>query len=156
VNNSVRLLAILITAITLCACDRAPSSAQSIPAQVAVTEMVINDVQTGNGMVATDHHQVTVHYTGWLYDANAAQFRGKQFDSSRGDDNNRPQPFSFYLGAGQVIPGWEKGIVGMKVGGRRTLIIPASLAYGERGAGRGLIPKNAALIFDVELLAVHD
>jgi len=154
-TNSVQLLAILVTAITLCACDRTETSPVSVPPQPAISELLIQDTQIGSGDLALEHHQITVHYTGWLYDASANQFHGKQFDSSRGDDNNKPQPFSFNLGAGQVIPGWDQGMKGMKVGGKRTLIIPAALAYGERGAGRGLIPKTAALIFDVELLAVH-
>nr|WP_243405345.1 FKBP-type peptidyl-prolyl cis-trans isomerase [Solimicrobium silvestre] len=107
----------------------------------------------GTGAEALKDHQVTVHYTGWLYDSNADQFHGKQFDSSR-DGAAGGQPFSFYLGAHQVIPGWDQGVAGMKVGGKRTLIIPSELAYGEQGAGRGVIPKNAPLVFEIELLAV--
>jgi peptidylprolyl isomerase len=88
-----------------------------------------------------------VHYTGWLY-VNGA--RGKKFDSSV----DRGTPFTFALGAGQVIPGWDQGVAGMKVGGKRTLIIPPELGYGDNGAGGGLIPPGATLIFDVELLQV--
>ena len=151
-KTSIQLLAILITAITLCACERGASKT-TIPAR-PVTELIIRDTQTGNGTAAGKDHQVTVHYTGWIYDEAAGQLHGKQFDSSRGDDNNKAQPFSFYLGANQVIPGWDQGIAGMKVGGKRTLIIPPELAYGKRGSGRGTIPGNATLIFDIELLAV--
>jgi len=152
-NSSLQILAVIITAVSLCACDK-PNSKVSVPVQIPVTELSLRDIQIGTGAEATQGHQLTVHYTGWLYDSNAEQFHGKQFDSSRGDDNNKPQPFSFVLGASQVIPGWDKGLAGMKVGGKRVLIIPGDLAYGERGAGRGLIPKNATLIFEIELLSV--
>lgn len=91
---------------------------------------------------------VTVPYTGWLYDASAPNFRGAQFDSSVGKT-----PFTFKLGAGQVIAGWDQGVAGMKVGGSRTLIIPSALAYGSAGAV-GVIPPNAALVFKVDLLTV--
>ena len=94
---------------------------------------------------------VIVHYTGWIYDPAAKDLRGRQFDSSR----DRGQPFSFHLGAGRVIRGWEQGIPGMKVGGTRRLVIPPALAYGPRGAGNGVIPPNATLLFEVELLAVE-
>jgi FKBP-type peptidyl-prolyl cis-trans isomerase len=90
-----------------------------------------------------------VHYTGWLYDAKAADKHGKKFDSSK----DHGEPFSFKLGGGQVIRGWDQGVAGMKVGGTRTLVIPSELGYGQRGAG-GAIPPNATLLFDVELLEV--
>ena len=93
--------------------------------------------------------RVTVNYTGWLYNASVANFHGTQFDSSVGKT-----PFKFNLGAGQVIAGWDQGVTGMKVGGTRTLVIPASLGYGSAGAG-GVIPPNAALVFTVDLLAVQ-
>jgi FKBP-type peptidyl-prolyl cis-trans isomerase len=104
------------------------------------------DEKVGTGAEAKSGEKVTVHYTGWLY--NNGQ-KGKKFDSSV----DRGEPFTFNLGAGQVIPGWDQGVAGMKVGGKRTLIIPADLAYGSRGAG-GVIPPNATLMFDVELLKV--
>ena len=149
------LLTILVSVAALSGCERGPQiSPTHTAAAQTVTELSHTDVAIGLGAEATKNRQVTVHYTGWLYDAHADQFHGKQFDSSRGDADNKPHPFSFYLGAGQVILGWDQGVAGMKVGGRRTLIIPADLAYGADGAGRGLIPANAPLIFDIELLAV--
>ena len=104
------------------------------------------DSTIGEGAVATAGQRVTVHYTGWLYN-NGEQ--GAKFDSSK----HRNDPFVFHLGAGMVIRGWDEGVAGMQVGGKRTLIIPAALGYGARGAG-GVIPPNATLKFDVELLAV--
>ena len=90
-----------------------------------------------------------VHYSGWLYDPTAPEGKGKKFDSSV----DRKVPFGFFLGEGKVIKGWDEGVVGMKVGGQRRLVIPPQLGYGARGAG-GVIPPNATLIFDVELLEV--
>lgn len=104
------------------------------------------DSSVGEGPVATAGQRVTVHYTGWLY-TNGEQ--GAKFDSSK----DRNDPFVFHLGAGMVIRGWDEGVAGMQVGGKRTLIIPAALGYGARGAG-GVIPPNATLKFDVELLGV--
>jgi FKBP-type peptidyl-prolyl cis-trans isomerase len=115
-----------------------------------VTSLQITDTKTGSGREAVPGTQVTVHYTGWLYDASAEGQRGAKFDSSR----DRGEPFSFRLGAGKVIRGWDEGFAGMKVGGTRTLSIPSSLGYGSRGAG-GVIPPDAALVFDVELLGVE-
>ena len=112
--------------------------------------MTIKDEQVGAGAEATAGKAVTVHYTGWLYDESAPDQRGKKFDSSR----DRGQPFVFALGAGTVIKGWDEGVAGMKVGGKRTLILPPEFGYGRRGAG-GVIPPNATLIFDVELLGVQ-
>ena len=102
------------------------------------------DTRLGDGAEARAGHNVTVHYTGWLYEDGT---QGAKFDSSR----DRDEPFIFPLGAGMVIRGWDEGVQGMKVGGQRTLIIPASLGYGARGAG-GVIPPNATLRFEVELL----
>ena len=106
------------------------------------------DVKPGTGTEAAKGNTVAVHYTGWLYDPIAQGQKGAQFDSSRGRE-----PFSFVLGAGRVIRGWDEGVAGMKVGGQRTLIIPPDMAYGSRGAG-SVIPPNATLIFDVELLEI--
>lgn len=116
----------------------------------SMTELVKTDVKLGTGDLATSGKSVSVHYTGWLYDAAVPDHHGKKFDSSR----DRNEPFEFPLGAGRVIKGWDQGVAGMKVGGQRTLIIPASMGYGARGAG-GVIPPNATLVFDVELLGVH-
>ncbi len=102
------------------------------------------DEVVGTGPAPKAGQQVTVQYTGWLDEAGK---KGKKFDSSR----DRNQPFSFTIGAGQVIQGWDEGVMSMKTGGKRTLIIPPQLGYGARGAG-GVIPPNATLIFDVELL----
>jgi len=106
------------------------------------------DTTVGEGPEAASGQNVTVHYTGWLYN-DATQ--GAKFDSSK----DRRDPFVFALGAGMVIRGWDEGVAGMKVGGARTLVIPPGLGYGARGAG-GVIPPNATLKFDVELLAVSD
>ena len=106
------------------------------------------DTVVGKGKEALAGKTVEVHYTGWLHDPAAKGKRGKQFDSSVGRG-----PFAFPLGAGRVIKGWDEGVAGMKVGGKRTLVIPPELGYGARGAG-GVIPPNATLVFDVELLDV--
>jgi FKBP-type peptidyl-prolyl cis-trans isomerase FkpA len=107
------------------------------------------DIKQGDGAEAQTGKVVVVHYSGWLYDPTAPEGKGKKFDSSL----DRKVPFGFFLGEGKVIKGWDQGVVGMKVGGKRRLIIPPELGYGERGAG-GVIPPNATLIFDVELLEV--
>ena len=116
----------------------------SAPAQTAaeVTELKIEDIKVGTGAVAETGKSESVHYTGWLT-------TGAKFDSSK----DRNQPFVFPLGGGQVIKGWDQGVVGMKVGGVRKLTIPPTLGYGARGAG-GVIPPNATLVFEVELLNV--
>jgi FKBP-type peptidyl-prolyl cis-trans isomerase len=120
-----------------------PAAAAAPQPGATVTELKIEDSKTGTGDEAVAGKSVTVHYTGWLTD-------GTKFDSSK----DRGQPFTFQLGGGQVIKGWDQGVVGMKVGGVRKLTIPASLGYGARGAG-GVIPPNATLVFEVELLGVN-
>ena len=110
-------------------------------------EFIKIDIKTGTGKEATAGKVVSVHYTGWLFDKSAADNKGKKFDSSR----DRPGNFTFPLGVGRVIKGWDQGVQGMKVDGQRTLIIPPSMGYGARGAGN-IIPPNATLIFDVELM----
>ncbi len=109
----------------------------------------MTDTKIGDGAEATAGQRISVHYTGWLFDDSKPDNKGKKFDSSR----DRGQPFQFQLGVGQVIGGWDQGFAGMKVGGQRTLVIPPELGYGARGAG-GVIPPNATLIFEVELLGV--
>ena len=114
-----------------------------------VTTLQKNDVKQGSGAEAQAGKTAVVHYTGWLYDPAQPGGKGTKFDSSV----DRKQPFDFPLGGGRVIRGWDEGVVGMKVGGQRTLIIPPDMGYGARGAG-GVIPPNATLIFDVELMDV--
>jgi FKBP-type peptidyl-prolyl cis-trans isomerase FkpA len=109
----------------------------------------IEDTVVGSGAEARAGQNVRVHYTGWLFDPAATHNRGRKFDSSK----DRGQPFSFGLGQGQVIRGWDEGVQGMKVGGTRVLTIPPEMGYGARGAG-GVIPPNATLVFEVELLGV--
>jgi FKBP-type peptidyl-prolyl cis-trans isomerase FkpA len=135
------------------ACNTGNSSPSSSTGETGVssfTTLQVTDVKVGTGADATNGKTVSVHYTGWLYNEAAADHHGTKFDSSR----DRNQPFGFILGAGQVIKGWDQGVAGMKVGGQRTLIIPPSLGYGSAGAG-GVIPPNATLVFDVELLGVQ-
>jgi peptidylprolyl isomerase len=115
----------------------------SIPDEAAPTELVIDDLEVGDGDEAKAGQTVSVHYVG------VAWSTGQQFDASW----DRGQPFSFGLGAGQVIQGWDKGVAGMKVGGRRRLTIPASMGYGDRGAG-GAIKPGETLVFVVDLLGV--
>ncbi len=113
------------------------------------SRLQVDDTVAGSGAAATAGCHVSVHYTGWLHDPTAPQQRGRKFDSSK----DRGQPFAFPLGAGHVIRGWDEGVQGMKVGGTRVLVIPPELGYGARGAG-GVIPPNATLVFEVELLGV--
>ena len=115
-----------------------------------IDEFTKIDVKIGTGKEATPDKMVSVHYTGWLFDKFAVDNKGKKFDSSR----DRPGNFTFPLGAGRVIKGWDQGVQGMKVGGQRTLIIPSSMGYGKRGAGNA-IPPNATLVFDVELMEIQ-
>jgi FKBP-type peptidyl-prolyl cis-trans isomerase FkpA len=155
VSNRVCLVALLTASAYLGTGD--PAYAQptgSPPADVSSKldakgkELQKIDVKVGSGTEAVKGKSVIVHYTGWLYDPATSQ-KGAKFDSSR----DRNVPFGFPLGAGRVIRGWDEGVLGMKVGGQRTLIIPPDMGYGERGAG-GVIPPNATLIFDVELIEV--
>lgn len=130
--------------LSLAACDRAQAPA---PAAVPAFPLQKIDTVTGTGAEAVAGATVVVNYTGWIYEPNSPQQHGAQFDSSVGRS-----PFNFKLGAGQVIPGWDEGVQGMKVGGKRTLVVPAALGYGSNGIGP--IPPNSNLIFDVELLEV--
>ena len=114
------------------------------------TELVMTDVKTGTGPAIAAGQTAVVHYTGWLYSPTAKDHKGKKFDSSR----DRNDPFSFHVGGGEVIGGWDQGVVGMQVGGQRQLVIPPALGYGARGAG-GVIPPNATLLFDIELLKIQ-
>jgi FKBP-type peptidyl-prolyl cis-trans isomerase len=141
-----KVLILIAIAVALTACGRTESVHMG---ESNITELQKQDVKTGDGNEAAAGRTVTVHYTGWLYDDSKADHKGRKFDSSR----DRNEPFAFRLGAGQVIRGWDEGVAGMKVGGQRTLTIPPSFGYGARGAG-GVIPPNATLVFDVELLDV--
>ena len=125
--------------------------AKETPVNATVpTELVMTDVKTGTGPAITAGQTAVVHYTGWLYSLTAKDHKGKKFDSSR----DRNDPFSFHVGGGEVIGGWDQGVVGMQAGGQRQLVIPPSLGYGARGAG-GVIPPNATLLFDIELLKIQ-
>jgi FKBP-type peptidyl-prolyl cis-trans isomerase FkpA len=150
------LASVLMTAMLAtggCQADSKTSNSQNQQEKIAmtpsVTELVKKDTVVGEGREAEPGFNVTVHYTGWLYDPSQADGHGKKFDSSL----DRRDPFVFFLGGGQVIQGWDEGFAGMKIGGKRTLIIPPEMGYGARGAG-GVIPPNATLIFDVELLEI--
>ena len=114
-----------------------------------ITSLQVTDTKVGTGAAATSGKEVSVHYTGWLHDAKAADKHGKKFDSSR----DRGKGFDFVLGKGMVIKGWDQGVAGMKVGQMRKLTIPPHLAYGDRGFP-GAIPPNATLVFEVELLSI--
>jgi FKBP-type peptidyl-prolyl cis-trans isomerase FkpA len=136
------VLAVLLLATSL-ACSQPLASGQSSGKEITMADgLQYTDDQVGTGAEAQAGKTVSVHYTGWLTD-------GTKFDSSK----DRGQPFSFPLGAGRVIKGWDEGVAGMKVGGKRTLVIPPDLGYGARGAP-GAIPPNATLKFEVELLEV--
>jgi FKBP-type peptidyl-prolyl cis-trans isomerase FkpA len=140
-----RYLFVLIMASLLTGCSGGDGpTAPSVNVPLSVTEL-----RAGTGREAVAGKAVTVHYTGWLYDPNQPNNKGSQFDTSVNG-----QPYSFVLGAGAVIRGWDQGLVGLKVGGVRQLVIPPDLAYG--AAGRGPIPPNATLLFEVELTAVAD
>jgi peptidylprolyl isomerase len=139
----------LVTALAAAMAGTAPTTAIAQAAGAAVTTpsgLKIMDTKVGAGATPKAGQICVMHYTGWLYEGGA---KGKKFDSSL----DRGQPFEFPLGRRQVIGGWDEGVATMKVGGKRTLIIPPELGYGARGAG-GVIPPNATLIFDVELLDV--
>ena len=123
---------------------KAEMKAETFPA--TVTELILRDRSVGTGEAAVSGQAVAVQYTGWIYDPSKPDGKGTKFDSSR----DRPAPFSFMLGAGRVIKGWDQGVVGMKPKGQRTLIIPPQMAYGDRGVGP--IAPNSTLIFDVELV----
>ena len=156
VRPPARLFAVVLALTACIGWAQAPSAprdrvAPPVPSNLGatVTDLQKTDLKQGTGAEATSGKPVIVHYTGWLYDPAAPEGKGAKFDSSR----DRGVPFGFFLGGGRVIKGWDEGVVGMKVGGQRRLVIPPQLGYGERGAG-GVIPPNATLIFDVELIDV--
>ena len=138
----------LALSLALAACGGGGSDAPAV-APVGPSTLQTTDTLVGAGAVAANGNTLTIHYTGWLYSSTAANFRGAQFDTSVGK-----QPFQFKLGAGTVIAGFDQGLVGMRVGGTRVLIIPSAMGYGAAGVA-GLIPPNSGLVFSVELLAVQ-
>ena len=150
-NNVKILIPVLLCAVVACGGGGAPSdSPEGAPmADSGITKLQIVDSVAGTGAEARPGRTVRVHYTGWLYDASKDDKRGTKFDSSKDS-----QPFDFSLGAKEVIPGWDEGVAGMKVGGKRVLTIPPAMGYGARGAG-DVIPPNATLVFEVELLEVR-
>jgi FKBP-type peptidyl-prolyl cis-trans isomerase len=145
-TRSLRQLGVVVLAGSIAACSGKPSVAPT----GGVTSMQSVEISPGAGEGLTAGRIAVVQYTGWLYDAAAKDNKGKQFDSSR----TLGQPFRFPVGTGQVIKGWDQGVVGMKVGESRRLIIPADLAYGDSGAG-GVIPPGATLVFDIDLVAIE-
>ena len=150
-NTMLRACALgLALTLSVAACKRREEAPPSAPARADTSAINFQKIDTavGTGAEAKPGSHVTVNYTGWLYLPDAPGHHGEQFDSSIGR-----KPFTFRLGSGMVIPGWDQGVAGMKVGGKRTLVIPAALGYGADGAGP--IPPNADLIFDVELLDVQ-
>ena len=157
---------VVLTALAIGACSKSEKPAEETPAPAAeaapasapaatpstgtvAMPFTKTDLTPGNGAEIKSGQNALVHYTGWLYDAAAPENKGKQFDSSVGGE-----PFDFPLGGGRVIAGWDQGVVGMKVGGKRRLVIPPELAYGNSGAG-GVIPPGATLVFDVELVEIQ-
>ena len=148
-RRQILLPAILLAAVLAGGCQRDAgySPEDESNASTTLTELQKIELKAGTGAEATSGQTVTVHYTGWLYNPVNPENKGKKFDSSR----DRNDPFAFTLGARQVIAGWDQGVAGMKVGEQRRLVIPPDMGYGARGAG-GVIPPNATLVFDVELL----
>jgi FKBP-type peptidyl-prolyl cis-trans isomerase FkpA len=154
------MFSVVLALALLTACSReAPKVQQSAntqapaPASAApVTELQKTDIVKGTGEGISHGQVAVVHYTGWLYEPTTPDNKGKKFDSSR----DRGEPLRFPVGARRVIQGWDEGVQGMQRGGQRRLVIPPQLAYGEQGAGRGVIPPNATLLFEVELLAIEE
>ena len=145
-SRFVSILSVVCLVTAGCGDSDSPSTptSQQPRADYSQTDLVV-----GTGTSATSLRPVTVNYTGWLYDPAQPEGKGRQFDTSAGRG-----PFTFTLGTGGVIRGWDQGVIGMRVGGRRRLVIPPELAYGSQGAGNGAIPPNATLVFDIELLSV--
>jgi FKBP-type peptidyl-prolyl cis-trans isomerase len=152
-HRKLRIVAVAtLMCLSLVSCSEDFEDEGQLPpmADSGISSLQSRDVTPGTGAEAQKGRTVRVHYTGWLYDPAKTDARGSKFDSSK----DRNEPFEFTLGQGDVIRGWDDGVAGMKVGGTRVLTIPPALAYGARGAG-GVIPPNATLVFEVELLDVR-
>lgn len=160
-RNAALICCSLFASVLLAACSKTPdpstitapataTTPTSTPEELSTMSLIISDIKEGEGPAIAVGQGAEVHYTGWLYDGGAPEAKGEKFDSS----HDHGQTFTFQVGAGAVIPGWDQGVAGMKVGGQRRLVIPPALGYGARGAG-GVIPPNATLVFDVELVAIH-
>jgi len=160
---SIRTATISFCALVLAACGQQGAQDNTAPQAAAgdqttdatgsaavITELQITDLVQGDGATAAVGNKVVVHYTGWLYEPDQTDNKGSKFDSSV----DREQPFVFPLGDGMVIKGWDEGVAGMQVGGKRVLVIPPDMGYGDRGAG-GVIPPDATLLFEVELLDIQ-
>jgi FKBP-type peptidyl-prolyl cis-trans isomerase FkpA len=148
-NLKLTLVAAMIAISSLSACG---GGGNETPAVVVYSPAALTktDIGTpGTGAEAVSGKTVKVQYTGWLYNTTMANNKGTQFDTSVGK-----APFTFTIGANQVIPGFEQGVIGMRVGGKRTVVIPSALGYGTQGAGGGAIPPNSGLVFDLELIEV--
>jgi FKBP-type peptidyl-prolyl cis-trans isomerase FkpA len=130
--------------------NEVPASSGASASSSGVSSLEVTDLTRGTGSAAAAGQYAVVQYTGWLYEPGAPDHKGKEFDSSM----KSGQPFRFRLGGGEVIKGWDQGVAGMQVGGKRRLIIPADLAYGDSGAG-GVIPPGATLVFDVDLVGIE-
>jgi FKBP-type peptidyl-prolyl cis-trans isomerase FkpA len=124
---------------------------ETVTAWAAIKDLQFTDTVVGTGPAVGPGSAVELHYDGWLYNPDAPDHHGAKFDSSR----DKGRPFQFRVGSGIVIKGWEEGVQGMRAGGKRQIIVPARLAYGDRGAGGGVIPGGAALVFDLELLRMQ-
>jgi FKBP-type peptidyl-prolyl cis-trans isomerase FkpA len=133
----------------LLGCGPPPNNTPAASAS-AVNSLEVTDLAQGSGATVAAGHYAIVQYTGWLYELSAPDHKGKEFDSSLKSGT----PFRFKLGAGQVIKGWDQGVAGMQIGGKRRLVVPADLAYGDSGAG-GVIPPGATLVFDVDLVGIE-
>ncbi|MGQ0736066.1 MAG: FKBP-type peptidyl-prolyl cis-trans isomerase [Acidobacteriota bacterium] len=140
------LLVVAALSLTTCKSNNATPTSPTPPG----APFSMAELRVGTGTQATSGRRLTVNYTGWLYEPSAPENKGRQFDTSVGRT-----PFSFVLGTGAVIRGWDQGLAGMRVGGLRRLVIPPELGYGAAGAGNGAIPPNATLVFDVDLLDVQ-
>jgi FKBP-type peptidyl-prolyl cis-trans isomerase len=145
-----RFPALLLAALPLAACSAADEPSATTQKESPAVSVAITDLKEGSGPAVASGQAAVVHYTGWLYSAATPDHKGQKFDSSR----DHGQPFTFHIGAGEVIAGWDQGVAGMKVGGQRRLVIPPELGYGARGAG-GVIPPGATLVFDVELVGIQ-